>query len=60
MVIHGDDDEYGSIAFPEFISSRTNGEASMLIIEECGHVPHREKPKELIRAVKRFVNKQAL
>lgn len=56
LAIHGDNDEYGSRAFPEFISARTGGDASMLIIKDCGHVPHKEKPAEVLNAIRKLLS----
>jgi pimeloyl-ACP methyl ester carboxylesterase len=55
LAIHGANDEYGSAKFPEIICSLAGGPAEKLIIEECGHVPHREKPDVVLRAVREFV-----
>ncbi|MBI5897506.1 MAG: alpha/beta hydrolase, partial [Desulfobacterales bacterium] len=55
LAIHGDQDEYGSIAFPEFIAGRAGGRSQMLILENCGHMPHKEKPAEVVEAVKVFL-----
>lgn len=55
LAIHGDNDEYGSTAFPEFIAKNSGGPADMLIIEECGHMPHKEKPQEVVDASRRFL-----
>jgi len=56
LVIHGDDDEYGSIAFPEFIASQVAGISKMMVIKDCGHMPHMEKTDEVVNAVKEFLN----
>ena len=55
LAIHGDRDEYGSQAFPSFISTHTAGLARMKIIENCGHVPHRETPEAVIDALAAFL-----
>jgi pimeloyl-ACP methyl ester carboxylesterase len=55
LAIHGDRDEYGSIAFPEFIVRGTGGRSQMLILENCGHMPHKEKLAEVVEAVKVFL-----
>jgi pimeloyl-ACP methyl ester carboxylesterase len=60
LVIHGDKDEYGSIAFPEFIAGKVGGISEMLILQNCGHVPHREKTKDLIERVELFLNKHGI
>lgn len=52
LAIHGENDEFGSAAFPEFLSQNTNGPANTLLLKDCGHVPHKEKPQEVISAVK--------
>lgn len=55
LALHGDRDEYGSTAFPEYIVGNTAGESSMIIIENCGHVPHKEKMDEVINHTKSFI-----
>ena len=55
LAIHGENDEYGSLAFPEFISENAGGQADMLILKNCGHMPHNEKPEAVISAVKQFL-----
>lgn len=57
LVIHGDSDEYGSKAFPEFIAGKTGGPSEILMLQNCGHLPHREKPGEVIAAVDTFLDK---
>jgi len=54
LALHGDNDEFGSNAFPEFIADKV-GDGQMLILENCGHVPHREKPEQLIAVVQEFL-----
>lgn len=55
LAIHGENDEYGSLAFPKFISENTGGPADMMILKDCGHTPHKEKTEEVISAVKQFL-----
>ncbi len=54
LAIHGENDEYGSSAFPEFISKNATGQSSMLLLKNCGHMPHKEKPIEVLCAVEAF------
>ena len=60
LVIHGDNDEYGSIAFPEFIASKVAGISKMMVLKGCGHMPHMEKTDEVVNAVKLFLNENNL
>lgn len=56
LAIHGEKDEYGSIKFPEMISSFVGGESQMELIPDCGHVPHREKRELVLALVSSFLN----
>lgn len=59
LAIHGDQDEYGSCAFPHRIANRVAGYAEAVILEGFGHVPHRENPDEIIDAVYAFLSEVA-
>jgi pimeloyl-ACP methyl ester carboxylesterase len=54
LAVHGEDDEYGSSAFPEFIAGKAGGISEMIIMKNCGHLPHREKPDEVINFLEKF------
>ncbi len=55
LVLHGDEDEYGSVRFPEFIGRHVGGPAEVHILSGCGHVPHRERPDVVTELVARFL-----
>lgn len=55
LVLHGDRDEYGSRRQPERIGSRAGGASEVVILQNCGHVPHRERPEEVLRSLTRFL-----
>jgi len=57
LVIHGDQDEYGSVAFPEFIRDHVAGPVEMHVLRGCGHVPHREQPERVLDLVTQFGSK---
>lgn len=59
LAIHGDNDEYGSNAFPEFIAGNTGGRAEMMLLKNCGHMPHKEKTAEVVRAISEFISEIA-
>jgi pimeloyl-ACP methyl ester carboxylesterase len=55
LAIHGDRDEYGSSAHPQRIAEIAPTPTDLVIIDDCGHVPHREKPEVVLRAVSAFL-----
>jgi pimeloyl-ACP methyl ester carboxylesterase len=57
MVIQGREDEYGTLAQVEDIVSGVRGRAERLVLDDCGHVPHREKAKEVLAAATRFIER---
>lgn len=54
LVLHGDGDEYGSLAHPRAIAQGVRGPATLRIIHGCGHVPHRSHQEEVVAAVEDF------
>lgn len=58
LSIHGDQDEYGSLAHPERIVSLAAGGGEMKVIKGSGHVPHREQPQQVIALVQDFLPPQ--
>jgi len=56
LAIHGDRDEYGSMAFPEVLSSMTAGYAEKMILSNCGHVPHREQEEPVLEKTRKFLS----
>ena len=57
LAIHGDTDEFGSEAFPRRITARAGGRAELAILEQCGHVPHRERQEEVLSLTKSFLDR---
>jgi pimeloyl-ACP methyl ester carboxylesterase len=55
LAIHGDRDEFGSLAFPRRIAERVSGRAERMLIEDCGHIPHRERRDEVLARVAVFL-----
>lgn len=55
LVLHGDLDEYGSQRFPDFICQYAGGPTEKHILTACGHVPHREKPDEVLAIIVQFL-----
>lgn len=55
LAIHGDRDEYGSVAFPRRIADLAAGPSEAVVLEGCGHVPHRERREEVLRLASGFL-----
>ena len=55
LVLHGDQDEYGSPRHPERIAQNTQGPSQLVILKNCGHVPHREHTARVLQEVNRFL-----
>lgn len=51
LVIHGEDDEFGSTQHAYRYASLTGARSELLLIRDCQHVPHREQPQTVIDAV---------
>lgn len=57
LALHGDNDEYGSVAFPNLIADAAAGHAEAVVLEGFGHVPHKENPATILAAVAGFLSK---
>ena len=55
LAIHGEQDEYGSVAHPQRIAGGVSGPARVAILPGVGHVPHREKPDLVVRLIADFL-----
>ncbi|KAB0640510.1 alpha/beta fold hydrolase [Burkholderia latens] len=51
LAIHGARDEYGSDVHPKRIAARVAGPSSYLLLDGCGHMPHRERTDDVLAAV---------
>lgn len=56
LAIHGDLDEYGSVEFPRRIVRMVNDPSELAILDNCGHVPHRERKEEVLRLTASFLD----
>ncbi|HWK73872.1 MAG TPA: alpha/beta hydrolase [Povalibacter sp.] len=59
LIIHGEDDEYGSVQHPKRIASMIRGPATVEILANCAHVPHREKPGAVMNLIGGFLAENA-
>lgn len=54
LVVQGRDDPYGTLRQVETIAGRVSGPCRTLVLDRCGHSPHRERAAETTEAVARF------
>ena len=55
LVLHGEHDEYGSARHPDTIGRLCGGPARVEILAGTAHVPHRERPDEVLGHVATFL-----
>jgi len=55
LVIQGREDDYGTLAHVEETVRGVGGRAETLVLDGCGHVPHREKARDVLATVTRFI-----
>lgn len=60
LALHGDRDEFGSRAHPERIVAHAPAGSEMVLLRDCGHVPHRERQADVLHAVTRFLHGHGL
>ncbi len=54
LLIQGRDDEYGTLAQLDRIEARARGSTSRLVLDRCGHSPHRDQEAVVIDAIVAF------
>lgn len=52
LVIHGDQDEFGSAEHARRIAQQAGEGSRLLLLEDCGHVPHRQVTGEVLEAAR--------
>ncbi|MGI9350396.1 MAG: alpha/beta fold hydrolase [Rhizobiaceae bacterium] len=57
LAIQGTNDQYGTMAQIAEIDSRIYSPLEMLLVENCGHSPHKEKPEQTLTAIVEFVQR---
>ncbi|SLN37962.1 acyl-CoA esterase [Oceanibacterium hippocampi] len=60
LVIQGRDDEYGTARQVDAIAAGMGGRAETLMLDACGHSPHRDQPDRVIAAVAGFLERHAI
>lgn len=60
LIVQGDADEYGTLEQVRAAERLSGGPVDTVILEGCGHAPHRAAPEALITALRSFRDKYAL
>lgn len=55
LAIHGENDEYATLAQPKRFVELGKGENLLAVIDDCGHFPHQEKQVEVLEVVEKFL-----
>ncbi len=55
LAIQGENDPYGTLAQVESIVRNTGTKATPVILQQCGHSPHAQKPAETLEAMAKFI-----
>jgi len=56
LVIHGMDDEYGTVRHPELIGELAGGPVRVEIMAATRHIPHRENESAVVGMAAEFLN----
>lgn len=57
LMIQGLNDEYGSAEQLRAIERGASGETAVVLLPDCGHSPHKDKPEETLRAISSFLQR---
>ncbi len=55
LAIQGRDDQYGTLAQLDAIESQVKGPFERLVLDRCGHSPHRDQESATREAMARFI-----
>ena len=55
LAIQGAEDPYGTPAQVEAIVNQAGGRVEALVLENCGHAPHRDHPESTLKAMRDFI-----
>ncbi len=55
LAIHGENDEYATLAQPKRFVELGKGENFLAVIDNCGHFPHQEKQEQVLEVIVEFL-----
>lgn len=56
LLIQGRDDEYGTLAQIDVVEAGISAPVRRLILEDCGHAPHLDRPERVLEALAGFIS----
>jgi pimeloyl-ACP methyl ester carboxylesterase len=59
LVVQGTDDPYGTLLQVEAIERQSGGPVRRLVLDRCGHSPHRDRRESTLEAMASFVREHA-
>jgi pimeloyl-ACP methyl ester carboxylesterase len=57
LIVQGTNDEYGTTRQIEAIQRGAQGTVETVLLPDCGHSPHRDKPEETLRTMQEFLKR---
>jgi pimeloyl-ACP methyl ester carboxylesterase len=55
LLLQGTEDEYGTLRQLDAIEAGCTGTVQRLVLERCGHAPHRDQPRRALEAMAAFI-----
>jgi pimeloyl-ACP methyl ester carboxylesterase len=55
LVIQGRQDEYGTAAQYQSIEAKSGGAVEVVVLDQCGHSPHRDQPEQTLASITDFL-----
>jgi pimeloyl-ACP methyl ester carboxylesterase len=53
--VQGADDEYGTLRQVDAVEAGVAGPVERLVLEDCGHAPHVDRPDDVLPVIAAFV-----
>ena len=57
LAIQGEEDPYGTPAQVQSIQDKAGGKSEALVLKNCGHAPHRDRPRATLQAMQDFIRR---
>jgi pimeloyl-ACP methyl ester carboxylesterase len=57
LVIQGRNDDFGTLDQVDAIAAHVSGPSETMVLDDCGHTPHRERARDVLDAAARFIGR---